>query len=272
MDDRKKINNFFRVDKVHPLSTIKKIDKDNLLEIAADQGFKTNLMLKDYNITAILYLLKDIRGIYFKGGTALQKIFLNYSRLSEDIDLSITKEMKEVRDEITSILKKCGFKITKDKDVEGFTRLIVHYKDGVIFIDINRRSKLLTKPTKHKINHFYKDNIPEFSFNTLSKEEMIAEKIAAAIGRNKPRDHYDIYRIIKEGIPINMKLVKQKCIKSGTEFSIIKMFNRAKKLKNRWNDDMIPLIKEEVPFVEVMQTLAKYFNLKKEKELMKDAI
>lgn len=259
------------------MDEIKKIDEDKLLEIAADQGFKPNLMLKDYYITAILYLLKEMEGIYFKGGTALQKIFLNYPRLSEDIDLSLTREIKEVRKEIINILKKSNLfeKITKDKDVEGFTRLVIHYKgfeDGVIFIDINKRAKLLTKPQRHKINHFYRDSIPEFSFNTLSKGEMIAEKIAAAMGRNKPRDHYDIYRIIKEGIPIDIELVKQKCIKSGAEFSIIKMFNKAKKLKNRWKEDMLPLIKEEISFVEVMQTLAKYFKLKEEKEKIKDAI
>ena len=258
------------------MDEIKKISQDKLTEIAADLGFKPNLMLKDYYITAILYLTKEIEGIYFKGGTALQKIFLNYSRLSEDIDLSLTKEIEEVKREIIEILKKSNLfeKITKDKDVEGFTRLVIHYKgfsneDGVIFIDLNKRAKLSTEPARHKINHFYKESIPEFSFNTLSNREMIAEKIAAAIGRNKPRDHYDIYQIIKEGIPINLELVKEKCIKSGTEFNIIKMFNKAKKLKNRWNDDMIPLIKEEVSFQEVITTLAKYFKLKQEKEKLK---
>jgi len=71
---------------------------------------------------------------------------------------------------------------------------------------------------------------------------MVAEKIAAAIGRNKPRDHYDIYQIIKHKMPINMKLVEQKCKQSGDEFSIIKIFNRAKKLKKRWDEDMSQLI------------------------------
>lgn len=33
----------------------------------------------------------------------------------------------------------------------------------------------------------------------------------------------------------------------------------------RWNDDMIPLLVEEVTFEEVMQTIAKHFKLKEEK-------
>lgn len=221
--------------------------------------------------------MPDVKGIYFKGGTALHKIFLNYSRLSEDIDLTITRDLEKVRDEITKRLKEAGIftNITKDKHVEGFIRLVVNYnwlskEEGVIFIDINKRAKLILEPEINKINHFYPDNIPEFSFNCVAKKEMIAGKIMAAIGRNKPRDHYDIYEIIKAGLPIDMDLVKKKSELSKEEFSIIKMFNKAKILKNRWDQDMDPLIANRITFQEVMQTLAKYFKLKEQKEEIKD--
>lgn len=161
-------------------------------------------------------------------------------------------------------------KITKDKDVEGFTRLVVHYKlfheEDKIFIDLNKRAKLSLKPEKHRIKHFYGDFIPEFSVNTLAKEEMIAEKVAAAITRNRPRDHYDVYMMIQNKFHINMDLVKEKCKQFGVEFNIIKMFNNAKKLKNRWDKEMKHLLSEEVSFVDIMKTLSKHFNLKEEKE------
>ena len=86
---------------------------------------------------------------------------------------------------------------------------------------------------------------------------MIAEKTAATIGRNKPRDHYDVYMILKKGLPINMGLVKKKCHESGDDFSIIKMFNKAKMLKNRWDKDMISLISEPITFQEVIKSLSK---------------
>jgi predicted nucleotidyltransferase component of viral defense system len=100
----------------------------------------------------------------------------------------------------------------------------------------------------------------------LSQDEMVAEKMAATIGRNKPRDHYDIYQMIKRNIPINLSLVKQKCKQSGDKFSITKMFNHAQKLHKRWREDLEPLLIEEVTFKEIMQTLAKHFGLKEEKE------
>ena len=50
------------------------------------------------------------------------------------------------------------------------------------------------------------------------------------------------------------------------EFSIIKMFNKAQILKNKWAEDMDSLISEPITFQEVMKFLAKHFNLKEEKD------
>lgn len=255
------------------MAEIKKISVDEFKDIASKKPFNQVMLGKDYFVTAILYLLKDIKGIYFKGGTALQKIFLDYSRLSEDVDFTVTEDVDKVKEQIKSILKESRLfeKITKDKDVKDFTRLVIHYKgfsdeDETVFIDLNKRAKLLMEPEEHEIKQFYTDSIPEFSVNTLAKEEMVAEKMSAAILRNKPRDHYDIYMAINSGIKIDIGMAKEKCRQNGAEFDIIRMFNKAKKLKNRWEEDLMPLLAKEISFKEVMQTLAKHFELKKEKE------
>ncbi len=257
---------------------IKKISEDRIIEVMSIYKFNKLLLVKDYYVTIILFLIKDIEGIYFKGGTALQKIFLDYSRLSEDVDYTVTGDIIKIKKQIKEILVKSGFfdKVTKDKDVSGFVRLIAHYKnfkekDDFVFIDLNKKAKLFTKPEIHKINHFYDEEIPQFSVSTLSKEEMFAEKMAATIGRNKPRDHFDIYQIIKKGYKINQDIVKEKCRLAGNDPSITKMFNKAKKLYKRWNEDMLPLISEEITFNEVIKPLAEHFNLKEEKEKLKNS-
>ena len=258
------------------MDEINRISENEFKNISSKSAFDEKALTKDYFLTLILYLIKDIEGLYFKGGTALQKIFLNYSRLSEDLDFTLTRDVKTIIYEITTKLNKNKSfgRITRDKDVERFTRLIIHYKDfsnseDFVFIDLNERAKLLLKPEKYKVKHFYADNIPEFSVNTLSREEMIAEKMAATIGRNRPRDHYDLYKIIKSGFSININVVKEKCKESKIEFNIIKMFNKGKILKNRWDKDLIPLITEEVSFQEVIKTLSNYFKLKEEKNRIK---
>ena len=253
---------------------IEKLVKQEFELIVGEHKFQQKLLAKDYYITVLLYFLKDIKGMYFKGGTALNKTILNYARISEDIDFTLDRPVKDVKKEIIETITASHMfgGITQDKDVEKFTRLIVSYHadfaDGTIFIDLNERGKLLTKPEQIQIRHFY-PNIPKFSVPCLSQDEMVAEKMAAAIGRNKPRDHYDLYHIIKRKIPIRLTLVKKKCQQSGDEFNIIKMFNKAQTLYKRWNEDLEPLIVEEITFQEVMQTLAKHFNLKNEKEKLK---
>ncbi|MBS3078849.1 nucleotidyl transferase AbiEii/AbiGii toxin family protein [Candidatus Pacearchaeota archaeon] len=257
---------------------VKRIPAIEFEVILGKTNFLREKLIKDYYLTLILYLIRDIKGIYFKGGTALNKIFLNHARLSEDLDFSLTKDEKEVKEDISKVLSDSNFikEITEGKNVDGFLRMIIKCQSEIgeseIFIDLNKRAKLVLPSEEHEINHFYAPFIPKFSIKTVAEEELIAEKTAATIGRNKPRDHYDVYMILKKGIPINMELVKKKCNESGDEFSIIKMFNKAKMLKNRWDKDMVFLISEEITFQEVIKFLSKHFNLKEEKEKIKKKI
>src|SRR3989338_6812393 len=101
------------------MDEIKRINQGQIEEVVAKHGFDRDLILKDYYLTVVLYLLKDIKGIHFKGGTALHKIFLNYARLSEDADYTVTGNMELVKKQITEIITNSNIfkKISKDKDV-----------------------------------------------------------------------------------------------------------------------------------------------------------
>ena len=76
------------------------ITLEELRIISGREKFSMPIIEKDYLITYLLFLLKDVRGIYLKGGTAINKIFLNHARLSEDIDFTITGDVKEIQKEI----------------------------------------------------------------------------------------------------------------------------------------------------------------------------
>src|SRR3989344_9209284 len=142
------------------MDEIKIISKEEFNLINSEYPFNKDLFAKDYYLTLILYLIKDIEGMYFKGGTALNKIFLSHARLSEDIDYTLTRPVKEVKAQIISLIKKSALfgSITQDKDVDGFIRIVVEYdgfsgEKGVVFIDLNERAKLLQKPEKHEVRH-----------------------------------------------------------------------------------------------------------------------
>ena len=97
----------------------------------------------------------------------------------------------------------------------------------------------------------------------------MAEKMSASIGRNRPRDHFDLYKILQKNFLLDLDLVRKKCELSGYEFDITKMFNKAQKLKKQWDEEMEQFLQEKISFQEVMTTLAKHFHLKEEKTLKK---
>ncbi|MBU4502533.1 MAG: nucleotidyl transferase AbiEii/AbiGii toxin family protein [Nanoarchaeota archaeon] len=251
------------------------ISFDELKILADKKGFDLALLEKDYLLTELLYIIKDIKGIYFKGGTALNKILLCHKRLSEDLDFTLTRKLSEVEKDIKDRLKGTRFKkITHDKRVSHFVRLIAHYKlfheEGTIFINLNARAKIRLKPQKTNIPHFYKGYIPEFKVKTLNIKELIAEKICAMVQRYAPRDYYDIYNIIKKKLPIDMKLVKQKFKDDNEEFDISRIFKRSYRIHNKWEIDLLPLTTTKPSFKEVMQTLTRFFKYKEHKEALKE--
>jgi len=247
------------------------ISLDELKIIANKQKFNLILLEKDYLLTYLLYLIKDVEGIYFKGGTALNKIFLNHERLSEDLDFTLIKKLNDVEKDIRDTLKETIFKkITHDKRVEKFIRLIVHYKlfheEGTIFIDLNQRAEVLLNPKKISIPHFYSQFIPDFEVNCLDEKEIIAEKIMATCERYKPRDYFDLYNIIKNKLPISIGLIKKKFKKNNKEFTIKLLFKKTNKIYNEWNEDLFKLTKSKPSFNSVMDKLKEFFRYKHENQ------
>lgn len=252
------------------------INEDRLRYLAGKHNLSMIYLEKDFYLTLLLYLIKDVKGLHFKGGTALYKIFLNNLRLSEDIDFTVKGNLKKVEQQIREKIKseKVFKEITHDKKTKHFTRLIVHYASPYgsknhIIIDLNTRAKTYLKTEEHELKHFYKDYIPKFEVKTLNIKELVAEKIAAMVQRYAPRDYYDIYNIVKKKLPIDMKLVKQKFKDDKEEFDIGRIFKRSYKIHNKWESDLLPLTTTKPSFKEVIQTLTKFFKYKEYKEKLK---
>src|SRR3989338_5192586 len=178
------------------------ISKAKLQNIAAKKGFNLIYLEKNYFLTALLYLIKDIDGLYFKGGTALNKIIFNHTRLSEDLDFTCTAKISEVKKKLEQIVKENPNFFTKlgtDKENEKFTRIQVYYKSyfgekELANVDLNSHAKIYLKPEKKQVKHFYKE-IPDLSIMLLNEKELIAEKICALFQRNQPRDYFDASQI-----------------------------------------------------------------------------
>ena len=213
------------------------INLDELRRLSSETGFSSKLLEKDYHLTRILQRIseKKIEDLVFKGGTCLNKCYLGFYRLSEDLDfvynqdvkgktkLQIKKILDGLRRELMGVLDELGIKTSKelgkgwkmltskeDPKIVGL-EVITNYNSMIdnsvqtIKLEISFRKKL-RNPTKMKsIKHEFIDALGEpilikdVEIEVIDLTENFAEKFRALVIRKNVaiRDIYDIYFILK---------------------------------------------------------------------------
>ncbi len=196
---------------------------------AAETGFNPRLVEKDYFASFILeYITSHSSELTFKGGTCLSKVYVEFYRLSEDLDFSISispDASRTARSKKIAPAKKHINKIAeKLKDIEIETELTGHnestqyiavlsYKSVLssrsqkIKVEIGLREELLLEPERREAKALLLDPIKEKRLNSpikieaLSFIELTAEKLRAALTRREPaiRDYFDIDYIVEAG-------------------------------------------------------------------------
>lgn len=252
------------------MAEIEIISENKLRYLSGKKGFNLIYLEKDYFLTLLLYLLKDVEGICFKGGTALNKIFLNHTRLSEDLDFTCQRDIPKIKNQIIEILKNNRNIFPRfdfENETINFFRLKIFYKSffsktSYVILDINKKASVILSPQKREIPHFY-DDMPKFEILTLKIEELIAEKMRTLVMRNQPRDYFDFYTFIKHGYKIDINLVRRKLEEANQKFEIGKIFKNVQKVYSRWNE-ISQLTNKPVRFITVIKRLQKEFKYKPE--------
>jgi predicted nucleotidyltransferase component of viral defense system len=173
----------------------------------------TKLQTQDINIAreyiqnlflSFFYEQKESRNILFKGGTALRIVFQS-PRFSEYLDFSTNrifslKEIEQIIIKTISNIENLGIKtsVEESKITTGGYLSIVNFK----FLEYNINIRLeisFRKQTKIKGDVFVINNsfVPSYSLIILSKDQMVNEKIQATLSRQKPRDFFDIYFLLR---------------------------------------------------------------------------
>ena len=195
--------------------------------IAQKHNFRLETIEKDYYLTLILNSVESHLSdrIIFKGGTLLNKIHLDYHRLSEDIDFTYlsnedlntrskrSRAITPVRENMPELLKFLELKSEKPEG-QGFNNStqyvfnisypsFISGKDENIKLEVSLRQIPIDKPVHNVITHFYKDPftdedlIPRNKIWSLSLNEAVAEKLKASITRKDVaiRDYDDLWYI-----------------------------------------------------------------------------
>lgn len=163
-----------------------------------------------------IYSTKEISPLLgFKGGTAAY-LFYNLPRFSVDLDFDLLKDGKEtedlVFDKVLKIAEKYGE--IRDKAIKHFTLYFaLNYEKGQhkIKIEISRRSAASEYELKSHLG------IP---MNVMKAPDATANKLLALTDRKRfaNRDLFDVHYFLKEGFPINEKLIKERSGKNMLEY------------------------------------------------------
>jgi len=182
---------------------------------------------KHYIQALILISLSD-EPLVFKGGTYLW-FFHGLRRFSEDLNFTAIGAIRDdlpVR--VSRDLALLGVE-NNVKDVENNNTgvsfrvaakgpLNTGEKDNV-YVEISTREHAIMKSISLKLDiSAYK--IPIRIIPGMALEEVAAEKVRAIMSRNKARDVYDLYYLIKEkGVKFNLDLTNKKLAYLGKSFS-----------------------------------------------------
>lgn len=219
---------------------------------AAETGFAPRLIEKDYFCSVLLqHLAAAGADLVFKGGTCLAKVHAGFYRLSEDLDFAIdspvdapradrSRRAAKSKDAVVKIGKRLsGFRVitpltgandsTQYAAVIGYTSLLGPQEEA-IKIEVGLREPLLTPVMRGEARTLLLDPISgsplvaPFPMPCLSREEVMAEKLRAALSRREAviRDFYDIDHAIRRlGLRVQdpelVRLVGEKLAVPGNE-------------------------------------------------------
>lgn len=172
------------------------------------QTLKSNVLREyvQHLFLSSLYRSNGSEKILFKGGTGY-RIAYKSPRFSEDLDFSANKiSIKEIEKIMMNVLEDLSnngllCEIEESKGTTGgyLAKLFTNFQGEKIPIDI-QISLRERNGKKYEIFDIINEYIPTYTALLLPKDAMIDEKIQATLTRHKPRDFYDIYFLLKNGL------------------------------------------------------------------------
>ena len=212
----------------YPHYTDPDIFRESLSYSEGITGFTASLIEKDYYCSHILhYIFNQDITLVFKGGTCLSKVYTDFYRLSEDLDLVIPvtvnisrKQRRAKIGPIKGIFEKLpaaipGIAVSKAFRGHNESRQYIGYleyhsavmdKPERVKIEIGIREPLLLPPAAGEthtiaVNPFSgRPLVPVFTVHAMDMKEAYAEKVRAALTRSEPsiRDLFDLFYAVRK--------------------------------------------------------------------------
>jgi len=195
------------------------IPPGDIFKEAHRAGVSDLMIEKDYAVSWLLVAIAEsyLRDcVAFKGGTALKKVYYPEYRFSEDLDFTLLVDLSSqdlqaaVEGLFPSLARRPKIECARLKPSEvrsesttvwvnfvGPLGAALHRR--VVKIDFTRPEPLLDELNELPLTAPYRDYPSHVHMPTYTLQEILAEKLCALIGRNEPRDLYDIYWLLESG-------------------------------------------------------------------------
>ncbi len=241
------------------------ISKEDLIRIAKLNGLRAFQQEKHYIQTMVLQsIYATTNDLVFKGGTSLW-FFHGLNRFSEDLDFTfIPKKRKGNEKE----LKNLPVAIKKDLEIYGIDSEIRILNDGKISfsfrvgakgplftkeiersfvrVEISKREEVKKKPDVIELDANYTDILPFFVV-VMNTEEIMAEKVRAILTRNRARDIYDLWFLLRKGTRFDLNLANEKLRYYEMVFEKAAFMERISGKEDYWESELKPLVIGTLP-------------------------
>jgi len=236
------------------------LDQKYITFYARSRKVRADVAERDVVLTYVLrILLEDVLPkMAFKGGTCLKKIYFgDIGRFSMDLDFtSCGMELEELKKSLEQLLgnkTKYGidFDVVEENvraspsgDMESYVAVVRYshsWNTGEFLLEVSYREQPVLPLQKQLLldeMYFKYSEFPRFAIICLQKEELLAEKLRAALQRIRSQDLYDLYLFSSR--PFDKDLVKRlvvvKCWNVREPFNSEKLLDRVENADYDWND------------------------------------
>ncbi len=245
------------------------IGANRIREIAKLSGMRPWQQEKHYLQSLILTIISDYP-LVFNGGTYLW-LFHGLNRFSEDLDFTAKGPLE--RNFITFVSRSINLygyeneiKILKDDKLGLSVRFLIngplHSSDKdrcVIYVEVSRREKIVLPSLSLKID-FPQYDIPVKNLSGMNLDEVGSEKVRAILTREKGRDIFDLYFLIRlKNIKFNIELVNRKLAYYNLNFDSSEFMQKLESRNKIYSKELKPVILGDLPdFDEVKSYIGKW--------------
>jgi predicted nucleotidyltransferase component of viral defense system len=124
---------------------------------------------------------------------------------------------------------------------------------GKVRIDVNRRPEPVE--TRRELVTSEYDDVRPFVVTVLTLEHLMAEKVRALLVRGKPRDLYDLWLLLSQGVSPDQALIERKLALYEMTFSTEALEEALIRVRADWERDLRPLLPQFVAFEDVRRVV-----------------